>query len=401
VGERTLYFSTHDAAQSIKQEIEAGPDQITEANIDELSPHRTIVTLIISLLPTAVAAGLIPAIFQGDSIITEFAQLFSESGALIGGEKTVTEGSFTGEEHDPATQKTVHTFTAADLAALCKDPAFRKLWNDRLQLNESTAEEIFLSLEEEFAKSDLAVTRTAYTDGEKECAVLWEIAYTPESEFSSSAVELKNTITIQSLTKENVNTFSYATRSSITLMAQGESEPDTSTNESTFTIETDNAAGTVAINGRQLQAGRQTDLLGELITGTDGAPDGWIGILFGNEQFTVVLDGNQTNDTTDLTFSLLLGENETGTPQKPAEALKPLCTFTLQIAPTEATEAMTALAGAAPEECLQLLRLSEEELEAEMQQIKGDAMSSIFKMMSLMPPELLNMIMIPNTKYSN
>ena len=415
VGERTLYFSTHDAAQSIKQEIEAGPDQIPEANIDELSPHRTIVSLIISLLPTAVAAGLIPAIFQGDSIITEFAQLFSESGALIGGEKTVTEGSFTGEEHDPATQKTVHTFTAADLAALCKDPAFRKLWNDHLQLNETTAEEIFLALEEEFAKSDLAVTRTAYADGEKECAVLWEIAYTPEIEQVTSpfdTYDLKNKITLQTLQKENVTTFIFEARSDLTVIRTDENDTRTYATENTLTVVTDHEAGTISINGReiagtvtqngrQLFEGKQTDILGELTIGADGAPDGWIGFLEAKGQITAVLDGTQTNDTTDLTLSLLYGANETGAVQKPAEALKPLCIFALQIAPTEATEAMTALAGATPEECMQLLRFSEEELEAEMQLIQGEAMAALMRMMSLMPPELLNMMMNPGSAYGN
>ncbi len=400
VGERTLYFSTHDAAERIKQEMEAQPAQTPEAYATEASASTTV----ISMLPTAIAAGLIPAIFQGDSIITEFAQLFSESGALIGGEKTVTDGSFTSEEHDPATQKTVHTFTAADLAALCKDPAFRKLWNDRLQLNESTAEEIFLALEEEFAKSDLAVTRTAYTDGEKECAVLWEIVYTPESEQDTSpfdTYDLKNKITLQTLQKENVTTFTYAARSDLTVIRTGENDTRTYATENTLTVVTDHEAGTISINGRRLDIGSQSDILGELTIGADGAPDGWIGFLKAKGQITAVLDGNQTNDTTDLALSLLYGANETGTVQKPAEALKPLCTFALQIAPTEATEAMTALDGAAPEECMQLLRFSEEELEAEMQQIKGDAMSSLFKMMSLMPPELLTMMMTPGSAYGN
>lgn len=413
VGERTLYFSTHDAAERIKQEMEAQPAQTPETYATEVSASTTV----ISMLPTAIAAGLIPAIFQGDSIITEFAQLFSESGALIGGEKTITEGSFTGEEHDPATQKTVHTFTAADLAALCKDPAFRKLWNDRLQLNESTAEEIFLALEEEFAKSNLAVTRTAYADGEKECAVFWEIAYTPEPEseqdiFTNDSSDLKNLITIRTLHKENITTFTYAARSDLTVIRTDENDPRTYATENTLTVVTDHETGTISINGReiagtvtqngrQLFEGKQTDILGELTIGADGAPDGWIGFLDDKVQISAVLDGTQTNGVTDLSLSLLFGENQTGAVQKPAEPLKPLCTFALQIAPTEATEAMTALAGAAPEECMQLLRFSEEEIEAEMQLIQGEAMVALMRMMSLMPPELLNMMMNPGSAYSN
>ncbi|MBR4068183.1 MAG: hypothetical protein IKK08_06095 [Clostridia bacterium] len=400
VGERTLYFSTHDAAERIKQEMEAQPAQTPEAYATEASASTTV----ISMLPTAIAAGLIPAIFQGDSIITEFAQLFSESGALIGGEKTVSEGSFTSEEHDPATQKTVHTFTAADLAALCKDPAFRKLWNDRLQLNESTAEEIFLALEDEFAKSDLIVTRTAYTDGEKECAVLWEIAYTPESEQDTSpfdTYDLKNKITLQTLQKENVTTFTYAARSDLTVIRTGENDPRTYATENTLTVVTDHEAGTISINGRRLDIGSQSDILGELTIGADGAPDGWIGLLKAKGQITAVLDGTQTNGTTDLTLSLLYSANETGAVQKPAEALKPLCTVALQIAPTKASEAMISLADAAPEECMQLLRFSEEELEAEMQLIQGEAMAALMRMMSLMPPELLSMMMNPGTAYGN
>lgn len=413
VGDRTLYFSTRDAAERIRQEMEAQSAQTPEVYAAEPSASTTV----ISMLPTAIAAGLIPAIFQGDSIITEFAGLLSESGALIGGEKTVTEGSFTGEDHDPATQKTVHTFTAADLAALCKDQTFRKLWNDRLQLSESTADAIFLALEEEFAKSNMTVTRTAYTDGAKECAVFWEIAYTPEPEseqdiFTNDSSDLKNLITIRTLHKENITTFTYAARSDLTVIRTDENDPRTYATENTLTVVTDHETGTISINGReiagtvtqngrQLFEGKQTDILGELTIGADGAPDGWIGFLDDKVQISAVLDGTQTNGVTDLSLSLLFGENQTGAVQKPAEFLESLCTFAVQIAPTEAPEALTALAKAVPEDCMQLLRLSEQELEEELQQIQGNAMSALFRMISLMPPELLNMMMFPGSAYSN
>lgn len=381
VGDRTLYFSTHDVAETIVQDmqsVQAG--EISEA---ELFMGGTIV----SMLPSFIAAGVFPALYEQPSVVTELIGLLPDSALLMGGNATVTEGDFIAEDHDPATTKTEYTRTAADLAALMDNEAFRKLWNDRMQLEEETAAQVFAGLKEAFSGSDFQVAATVYTNGDRQCAAHREITYSVVSESASGTYESKNHLIVDSASKGSLTTHTL-TINNTTLERSAGTEQSYS---EVFRLVIDSAAGTFTLTGADAKNADRNVIQGQLTIDANGMPEGWFGVLEDGYQFTATLKTVAENQDAYTLLSLYETTEAADTLIEPAEDLVPMLSFAVQVAQTEAPEALTALAAATPESCLQLLRLPEAALAKELDLIEGEMMSALLLMMSRMPPELLTL----------
>lgn len=375
VGDRTLYISTHDAAELIRQYMENATAEPGAGQI------------IVSLLPAYMPVGGITALCGQESVLTELLSLLSECEPLLRCEKTVTEGSFAEDAHDPATKKTVTTVTAADIAALFGDEGFQKLLNDQLKLEQSTAAQLFGFLQQAFWETDFTVTTTVLSDGDKVCSTHHDITYSVAHETASGNTTIQSRISAISHIKGAVTTFTAAITST-----NGEAEPVYS---ATYEARVDNSAGTVRITGEEEGTTTRNSLLGSFSSGADGLPDGWFAYAQEGYQFSARLDSTKENGVSSFLLSLTEMPSENGTPQEPPASGEALLSFSLQMEETEAPEALTALAAAVPEGCLQLLRLSEEQLQKELQLISGDAMRAMLLMMSRMPPELRDITITP------
>ena len=110
------------------------------------------------------------------------------------------------------------------------------------------------------------------------------------------------------------------------------------------------------------------------------------------QQITVTVEGKETNDVYDLVLGINARENAAAIVE-PTWSDDAMISFAVQVKEVETPDMLKELAAATPETSVQLLQMTEQELQNEISAISGDAMGALFTGLGNLPPELLTLLM--------
>lgn len=395
LGDRTLYFTMEDLqnfmVETMKQQG-AGEEEI--AQIQQMFAQMSAQPAAVALESQDMEAMMNdPALMQ---LITGMADKI-----------VITEGEFTDAAHDPATTQTVVTLTGEDLAPVFDmvfdTQMFKDMYTDLAKTSGMEPEAVLKMIKDMISQLDVKYVMTVLTNEDDLCAMQMDVTVVGDGTFEvpgengsatteSFYIDTTMDLDVNALTKAedvvNVNI-------TCNMTDKGDAEGDLEKASFVADIVADDNADTVTFVGSMTVEGSENEKLdfqGAFAEGEDDSLNGWIAILAENNQITFQIQAKEEADVTNVLVSLLVRENATAIVE-PTWSDKPLFSVAVQVKEVETPAALTALASATPETSLQLLKMTEAELESELEAISGDAISALMAGLSNLPAELLSLMM--------
>lgn len=391
LGERILYFTIEDvrnfAIEIMKQQgaTEAELAEI-EAMFAQLSGNPAAAAME-SIDVEALLAD--PALMQ---LITSIS------------EKVVTtEGEFTDAAHDPATAKTEIVLTGDDVAPVFDTELMKQVYGALAQNMGMDAETMLKQVKDMLTQLDMKYNITVFTNGDELCALQMDSTMvgeltlettdeqgvaTTETSKVDTAVDMDVNVLTQSEDVVNVGILYNLTNN-------GTGSDEMKTANMNINITVDDNADKVAFVGSMIvndDAANKADFQGAFAEGENDSLTGWFAVLADGSQVTFDIKASEENDVTNVLVSLLVREEATAIVE-PTWSDKPMLSVAVQVKDTEAPANLTALAAATPETAVQLLKMSQEEMQAEVNAISADATSALFAGLANLPTELLSLFM--------
>lgn len=391
LGDRTLYFTMEDLqnfmVETMKQQG-AGEEEI--AQIQQMFAQMSAQPAAVALESQDMEAMMNdPALMQ---LITGLADKI-----------VITEGEFTDAAHDPATTQTVVTLTGEDLALVFDMQMVKDMYADLAKTSGMDPEAMLKMIKDMMTQLDVKYVITVLTNEDDLCAMQMDMTIVGDATVEvpgengattteSFSIDMTMDLDVNALTKAedvvNVNI-------TCNMANKGDAEGDLEKASIVADIVADDNADTVTFVGSMTVEGSENEKLdfqGAFAEGEDDSLNGWIAILADNSQMTFQIQAKEEADVTNVLVSLLVRENATAIVE-PTWSDKPLFSVAVQVKEVETPAALTALASATPETSLQLLKMTEAELESELEAISGDAISALMAGLSNLPAELLSLMM--------
>lgn len=391
LGDRTLYFTMEDLqnfmVETMKQQG-AGEEEI--AQIQQMFAQMGAQPAAMALESQDMEAMMNdPALMQ---LITGLADKI-----------VVTEGEFTDAAHDPATTQTVVTLTGEDLALVFDMQMVKDMYANLAKTSGMEPEAMLKMIKDMIAQLDVKYVITVLTNEDDLCAMQMDMTIVGDATIEvpgengtttteTFSADMTMDLDVNALTKAedvvNVNI-------TCNMANKGDAEGDLEKASIVADIVADDNADTVTFVGSMTVEGSENekvDFQGAFAEGEDDSLNGWIAILADNNQMTFQIQAKEEAGVTNVLVSLLVRENATAIVE-PTWSDKPLFSVAVQVKEVETPAALTALASATPETSLQLLKMTEAELESELEAISGDAMSALMAGLSNLPAELLSLMM--------
>lgn len=406
LGDRTLYFTMEDLSAFMVQMMK--DSGMSEAELAEFEAAMSQMTT------GGMNGGMnMAALYSDDDMdLTSFndpasvnyEEIFADDPAMLQyiesmlAKMVVTEGDFTDAAHNPATTKTEMTMTSEDMALIFDSKMVKDMYGTMAQSAGMDADEFIATMKDVYSQLNPVINMTYLSNGDELCAMEMDMV-------------MKGDVTVE-LPGENGQTTTETEHIDMTMdmtanvLTQGETDvmdmlmnmtvnngdkPETLV----FTMqvaENDEADSFAFVGNMKLEEENIMDLQGVFTEGEDDAIKGWFAILFEGQQVTVTVEGKETNDVYDMVLGIGVRENAAAIVE-PTWSDDAMISFAVQVKEVEAPDVLKKLATATPETSVQLLQMSEQELQNEISAISGDAMGALFTGLGNLPPELLTLLM--------
>ena len=381
LGEQPVYVSAEDAQSYLTQAME----QMSAASATQfaslLTPKQDA-AIGLDLTDEELRARLTLA-FDGDEKLADIA-LDLKARAIV------TEGEFTGDDHDSAVQKYVLTLTQEDIKSIVGTDFFRNRLQKSLSSagrSDEEAEATIARMNETLAKSEISVPVTVLLDAESKLVsatvdfnghmadIDWE-----EIEYDDVAA------TMRYARKTGDEGVTYDLRADVGEKVDGRDEPQGQMLLSGFHGNDGSRSGKLAIN--EYDDGAYTP---EITADLDYR---WEGKQATGELLVTDEDHNEVRLALTQNVGETVLENMlsiyTGNPSVKASSAesKLLLKLRLDIALTDGTAAMESLAKATPDTSAQIARMSSEELQAYVLSVQSSAIQALAQVFSKLPKSL-------------
>lgn len=392
LGERTLYFDLDDIAAVMTQTMkQQGMSDEEIAQFQQAMGSMTMPTNF--LTAQEMDEDELEAMLLNDPAMVKFIESIEKK-------TVVTEGSFTDAAHNPATTKTEVTMDSSDIALLMDAEIYNQFYASFAQSAGMNADEMAAKVKELLNQMDINYNIVTYTAGEDDvCAAEMDMTIKGEltvevadkngkTSTQTANLDMVSKMTMNVLTNGEVDTCTIAAD----MTNNGTGSDDLKTMKLDAVVDINDEADTYGITGVMTVNDDPLNFKGALTEGENDAVKGWLALLADSQQLTFTVDANKADETQNVLVSLMMRENATDIVE-PTWSDKALMSIALQIKDVETPAELAALKAATPETALQLLKMSETELNNEMEAISADAMSALFAGLANLPPELLSLMM--------
>ncbi len=406
LGDRTLYFTMEDlSAFMVEMMKQSGMSEAEVAEFEAAMAQMTSGTMTSGMDMTALYVDddmSLTAFNSPDSV--NYEEIFADDPVMLQyiesilAKMVVTEGDFTDAAHNPATAKIELTMTGEDMAMLFDTKFIKDMYGSMAQSAGMDADEFIASMKSVYEQLDPTINVTYLTNGDELCAMDMDMV-------------MKGDVTVE-VAGENAQTITETEHIDMTMdmvanvLTQGETDVMDMVMNMTvgegdeaetlvFTLqlaENDEADSFAFVGNMKLDEENIMDLQGVFTEGEDDAIKGWFALLFEGQQITVTVEGKETNDVYDLVLGINARENAAAIVE-PTWSDEAMISFAVQVKEVETPALLNKLAAATPETSVQLLQMTEAELQNEISAISGDAMSALFTGLGNLPTELLNLLM--------
>lgn len=391
VGTRTLYFTTEDVRNFLIETMkQQGASQEEIAQIESMFAQ-------LSGQPAAMALESqdMEAMMSDPALMQLVTNLMDDV--------VTTEGTFTDAAHDPATTQTVITLTGEDLALVFDTELIKQMYGSIAQSSGMDADALIKMIKDMFSQLDVKYVITVLTNADELCAMQMDMTIAGNA--TVEAPNANGTTTTQNLSVDmtmdlDVNVLTQAedvVNVAVTCNMTNNGDAQGDMKDATIVVNivaddnTDNVSftGSMTVNGNESE---KMDFQGSFTEGENDSLNGWFAMLADGTQITFSIQAAEENDVVNVLVSMMARENAAAIVE-PTWSDKPLFSVAVQVKETETPANLTALAAATPETSVQLLKMSQEELEAEATAISNDAMTALFDGMANLPTELLSLFM--------
>ena len=273
----------------------------------------------------------------------------------------IEDGSFTDDERDPADQKYSVTLDKEDLLKVCDSNYMRDLMTSAISSEDSSLSEAEVAKKVDEALEEV---RKMYSEGEFQMDMT---VYTADAGETLTGMEMGMNMQMVSGDESAVMTMNlnYDRLTSETGVSHK--------GDMNIIVDEDDAA----------------QLLLDLNKGVDGNTTGLAGMMVDDEALTVTLNAKPIgNDGRERTAALYLREDATAI-IAPAASERPVITFKITSGPA-AGDKLSAIEKATPDNSVNVMKLSAEEMEALVADISGRCMQALYTAMGKLPASVLN-----------
>lgn len=275
----------------------------------------------------------------------------------------VEDGDFQDDERDPADQKYTLTMGKEDLLKICDTNYMRDM-----ATNAISAEDASLSDEEIAKQADemIAEVRKMYSEGDFQMDM---IMYTSDAGQTLTGIEMGMNMKMAA-DDESVDMTMNINYDRLTSEAGVSHKGDMN-----LCVDDDDVI----------------QLLLDLNKGSDGITTGLAGMVVDGESVTVTLNAKPLDaNTRERVAAIYLRENATAV-IAPAASERPIISFKLTSG-SASGEKLSLIEKATPENSVNVMKLSAEEMEALVADVSGRSMQAVYTAMSKLPASVLNML---------
>ena len=332
-----------------------------------------------------------PAELKSDELREQLQKLYGDDPAMLDyvlgilDRAEITEGSFTSDAHDPATQSIKITLTKDDVAKLQSSSTVQKILTNS---DSTTGEEAAAELKKAMDNMEkMDVVMTLYADDSHLVALemTMDSAMTVTDDDGETEREsVQMTAAYNRLTKDGVMNH----RATMMLGEDGETEADLA-----FVLTEEDGSYTLDGAMNEVDDGKEKPILTVkgVLTVADGKADGWLALLADETQITFTYAASVEGDSTDRVMALYVRENAVALTELAASE-RPL--FSLRLKTTENADdsALKAIEAATAETALQPLQMSDEDCTAYITSISTNATQVLYAVLSKLPSSVIELM---------
>lgn len=305
--------------------------------------------------------------FADDPAMAEFVKSFLDRAEL-------TEGDFSSDRHDPATQCVKMTMTEEDFVALAKSTTLQ-------QSSSMTEEELLKALQQ----VELDMKLLMYLEGDELVAAAMTLAEKVSQEAEEG--EEPETEDVWMNAEYNRLTANGVAEHSLTMLIGEEDET-----EMTMAFLLTDADGVYNLEGaaNSVEDGREVPELTVkgALEAKDETKSGWLGMCADDTQITLTLEATENEKLVGLYV-----RNDASAATELAASERPVLSLQITIDRNASEEALATLDAATEDTSVQPMRMSEEEMTEFVNALSTNAMQVLYAALSVMPASVLNLFM--------
>lgn len=401
LGEKPLYFSKEDIISFMNNAIKSTSADGAAVSVSLTQTMEQAFTVFGQVGDAAAAATPEEAaqkmadVFKDDPAMLAYVQ-----GVMDGA--TVTDGDFTAETHDPATQKKEYTITKDDLMKLADSTTVQKIMISSSKQDDSasamTPEQAAEEYKKALDKMEFSIPMTLYTADEGKTLISMSVPMTlkgtaeqTKTEDGKTTTETKTIDVLMDMAYDRLTTDGVIGHNAgFTMTVDGK---DAMKGSFALTDDTKGQYNVDALLTPIDDDGKEKDAMGVkgALTTSETASNGWLGMLLGGVQITFEYTGAKTADGKDKTIAIYERGEATSIVELSASD-RPMVTLNESVNENAPEEGLADVNAATVEGSMQLLQMSQEELETALGDIMTSAQSTLLTVMGLLPPSVLQLL---------
>ena len=395
LGDKPVYASAEDIGQVLTQ-LASAEEGMTQETLNQIKPMIVHLFsqagMMSELKGMALADPSVtpPAELKSDELREQLQKLYGDDPAMLDyvlgilDRAEITEGSFTSDAHDPATQSIKITLTKDDVAKLQGSSTVRKALTQTGAVTEEEAAAELKKAMDNMEKMDVVMTLYADDSHLVALEMTMDSAMTVTDDDGETEREsVQMTAAYNRLTKDGVMNHS----ATMMLGEDGETEADLA-----FVLTEEDGSYTLDGAMNEVDDGKEKPILTVkgMLTVADGKADGWLALLADETQITFTYAASVEGDSTDRVMALYVRENAVALTELAASE-RPL--FSLRLKTTENADdsALKAIEAATAETALQPLQMSDEEATEYLTSISTNATKLLYAALSKLPSSVIEL----------
>ena len=393
LGDKPVYASAEDVGQVLTQ-LASAEEGMTQETLNQIKPMIAHLFsqagMMSELKGMALADPSVtpPAELKSDELREQLQKLYGDDPAMLDyvlgilDRAEITEGSFTSDAHDPATQSIKITLTKDDVAKLQGSSTVRKALTQTGAVTEEEAAAELKKALDNIQKMDVVLYTTETELVSLEMTMDSAMDVTDDGETERESVQM--TAAYNRLTKDGTVNHS----ASMLIGEDGETEADLA-----FVLTAKDGSYTLDGAMNEVDDGKEKPMMTVkgVLNGADGKADGWLALLADETQVTFTYAASVEGDSTDRVMALYVRENAVAITELAASE-RPLFSLRLLTVENADDSALKTVEGATVETALQPLQMSDEDCTAYITSISTNATQVLYAVLSKLPSSVIELM---------
>ena len=396
LGDKPVYASAEDIGQVLTQ-LASAEEGADPEEISQLKPMIVQMFQQFGMMQewkdtAADSPAILPAdLAASEELRAQLQKLYADDEAMVDyvlsilDRAEITEGSFTGAAHDPATQSMKLTLTKEDILKLQSSTTIRDtLMKSGSLTAEEAAEELKKSMDN-IQKMDVVLTlygtETDLVSLEMTMDAAMDVV---EEDGDIDHENIQMTAVYNRLTKDGTVNHS----ASMLIGEDGETEADLA-----FVLTAKDGSYTLDGAMNEVDDGKEEPMMTVkgVLNGADGKADGWLALLADETQVTFTYSGSVEGDQTERLVSFYTRENAVAITELAASE-RPLFSLRLLTVENADDSALKTVESASVETALQPLQMSDEDCTAYITSISTNATQVLYAVLSKLPSSVIELM---------